>query len=362
LAYDTDASSLAAFDHQFGALENKQDSFRDAIAKTRAQSFESSSKAAVFFQYIIEYLPAWMVYCLFRLPIKKFTLMFHLRDMVSSFADQLVKEKLHTYQQGLQGSKDLMTLLVRANAMEKQVNRLTDAEVNSEIVTITFAGQGTSANTMAFCLLELGKNIDMQRRVRQDILDIKQQNAGSDDPDIYDNMTLLNALIKEVLRYHAVAFNINRDAVKDSVLPLSKPITLRSGKVVNELPVAKGQKVLINVCGYNMLPELFGPDVDQFNIDRWLDGSSKDENRTQGVGVHSNLMTFGHGTRACIGWRFALWEIRAIIAELLIHFEFASPPDNRMVRRAQGLAMAPVASDTRGTAPSIPLMVSILQN
>jgi len=204
----------------------------------------------------------------------------------------------------------------------------------------------------------------MQRRIRHEILDIGRQNAEHDcDLDNYENMPLLNAFIKEVLRYHPVEFNIRREAVKDTVIPLSKPITLLSGKVVSELPTSKGQKVWVNVAGYNRLPELFGPDADEFNIDRWLDASTmKDEKRSQSLGVYSNLMTFGHGNRACIGWRLAVWEIRVVIAELLSNFEFALVPGGEAIRRAPALNMTPGVKGKRGVAPSMPLMVSILQN
>jgi hypothetical protein len=39
----------------------------------------------------------------------------------------------------------------------------------------------------------------------------------------------------------------------DDVLPLSKPITLTNGKVINELPISKGQKIVASVLGYNRL-------------------------------------------------------------------------------------------------------------
>jgi len=55
-----------------------------------------------------------------------------------ALADKVVKEKVHTYQQGLEGAKDLMTLLVRANAMATKENRLSDDEVNSEIMCVGF--------------------------------------------------------------------------------------------------------------------------------------------------------------------------------------------------------------------------------
>jgi cytochrome P450 len=77
-----------------------------------------------------------MVYFLTHLPIKKFANIHALHDIAMTLADKMVKEKLYTYKHGLEGTKDLMSLLVRANAVEKEDNKLSDAEVNSEIMCV----------------------------------------------------------------------------------------------------------------------------------------------------------------------------------------------------------------------------------
>jgi hypothetical protein len=77
-----------------------------------------------------------MVNRLVKLPIEKFANIRAVHDIAMTFSDHIVKEKLYTYQQGLEGEKDLMTLFVRANAMEKQENKLSDVEVNSAIMCV----------------------------------------------------------------------------------------------------------------------------------------------------------------------------------------------------------------------------------
>lgn len=42
-----------------------------------------------------------------------------------------------------------------------------------------------------------------------------------------------------------------RQAGRDDVLPLSKPITLTTGEVVHELPIPRGQKLALSIAGYN---------------------------------------------------------------------------------------------------------------
>jgi hypothetical protein len=50
-----------------------------------------------------------------------------------------------------------------------------------------------------------------------------------------------------------VSYILYRQAATDDVLPLSKPITLTNGKVMNELPIPKGQKIIASVVEYNRL-------------------------------------------------------------------------------------------------------------
>ena len=108
-----------------------------------------------------------------------------------------------------------------------------------------------------------------------------------------------------------MAYILYRQAAVDDVLPLSKPITLTNGKIVNELPIPKGQKIIASVLAYNRLgsnsfslsvqvyelttfihlpfhtrnEEIFGIEPDVFRPERWFTGTKKGIN----VGVFSNL-------------------------------------------------------------------------
>lgn len=130
----------------------------------------------------------------------------------------------------------------------------------------------STANTFAFALWELAKDLDLQRRIREEIkvTSLKARQEGEADIPFssYEGMHLLVAFMKvrfgssryttpdahstqEVLRFHPAAFNANRQALEDDVIPLLNPVRLASGKLVNEIPIAKGQKIWINIPGYN---------------------------------------------------------------------------------------------------------------
>jgi hypothetical protein len=53
------------------------------------------------------------------------------------------------------------------------------------------------------------------------------------------------------MRYHPALYQNYRQAARDDVIPLSKPIVGRNGEIMNELPVAKGTKIILSIAAYN---------------------------------------------------------------------------------------------------------------
>lgn len=119
-------------------------------------------------------------------------------------------------------------------------------------------------------------------------------------------LTIVNlpSVIQETLRIHPAAFLGARRALEDEVIPLSQPLKLPDGRSITEIPVSKGQNIWIDMSGYNRLPNIFGEDAHEFNIDRWLD--NRLDELPGLIGVYSNLITFGYGSHACIGEHFPI--------------------------------------------------------
>jgi hypothetical protein len=151
----------AAFDYQFGALDRKQDELREILDESTyanvflhygcsvhvfhnsSGSLGNATKLDLLLQYGIEWLPTQCISLFSHLRITKFS---HLRaagTRLSKIAEQLVKEKTDAFMDGSKGENDVMSLLVRANAQEKQSARLSDSEVISQIsyVTCSMAGE-----------------------------------------------------------------------------------------------------------------------------------------------------------------------------------------------------------------------------
>lgn len=100
-------------------------------------------------------------------------------------------------------------------------------------------------------------------------------------------------------------YHLVRAASKDDVIPLSEPLVTANGKTINEIPVAKGQSIMISICAYNRyvrpsycnnynaedgrfirLKSVWGEDADVFNPMRFLHGQIDTEVK---VGMFANL-------------------------------------------------------------------------
>ena len=117
------------------------------------------------------------------------------------------------------------------------------------------AGQETSSNTLSFALYELARQPHYQDRLRAEIRamehTVHERGGVTFTSSDFDSMPFLQAFVREVLRYHPAVPHNYRQAMKDDVLPLSKPIRTLSGKIINEIPIPKGTRLTLSVAAYN---------------------------------------------------------------------------------------------------------------
>ncbi|KAH9032518.1 cytochrome P450 [Lactarius hengduanensis] len=265
--------------------------------------------------------------------------------------------------------KDLMSVLLRANASEDPRRTLSDTEMVDQIATLLFAGHDTTAKSLTWYLYEIARNPECQEHVRAEIAAIRAKKSGEElSVTDLESMAYTLATIKEGLRLHPIVHTLLKEATQDDVIPLSSPIVTKSGEQVSSIPVRKGTLVDLAVGVYNRLPEIWGADANEFKPERFLD---IDKSNHSNVGVFGNLMTFceynplflsvcalspsicfiASGPGGCIGWRFAVLEMQTIIVTLLENFEFSLPPQTektRIYRKLAGGLMTPVVKGGEG--------------
>ncbi|KAF9024023.1 cytochrome P450 [Hymenopellis radicata] len=374
-----DAIGEAAFDYQFGALDNSCNELVDMYTNLFFNVFGIPTTGSILTVGIVDKLaPAVVNFFLKYLPPRRLSHAFEALKISTAVSKKLVEEKTAALLED-KGRRDIFSLLVKANNSEDPETRLEEKELLAQMHTIIVAGHETTANTLSFTLFEMCKEPQIQHRLRAEIRAMgKPTDYTSSD---FDNMPYLTAVVKETLRFHPIIYNTFRVPECDEVVPLLDPITLDTGEVLTEVPIAKGTKIITSVAAYNRNKAIFGHDADVFNPDRWL----RDDRPTSKVSLgvyanlygaglpftrtfhHSNLFgrfTFAGGSRSCIGWRFAVLELHAFLVQLVgkFEFEFAEAADANDFRREACNLMTPTLASDRTKGSQLPMRIRMARN
>ncbi|KAF7350059.1 Cytochrome P450 [Mycena venus] len=265
-------------------------------------------------------LPLWLLRGAMYLPTPAFKIIRKGKYLAHQIGRRIVRERLDTALQGIEMNDDLFSRLVDPNISDG----MSEDEVASQVGFLLLAGQETTANTIAYGLLELARHPDFQEKLRAEIHSTQGASAsGGSAP--YDSMPLLNAFIKaghgiETIRLYPAGPFSERVAVQNTTIPLSEAITTSTGERISHIPILKGQLVMLGIASYQRLESSWGTDAHEFNPSRWLDGTAY---RGEAVGPYANLLSFLGGPRTCLGWRFAILEMQVILCHLVAKYSFA---------------------------------------
>ncbi|XP_069692521.1 probable cytochrome P450 4aa1 [Periplaneta americana] len=190
-----------------------------------------------------------------------------------------------------------------------------------ELVTFMLAGQDSVGSALAFALLELARNPDVQERAA---LEVEAVLGGLDRaPRLEDlrRMRYLEQCVKEALRlYPSVPF-VLRSLGEDT--PLGK-LTLPAGACIMVAPFST-----------HRLPHVY-PDPERFDPDRFLPERCARRHPYA-------FLPFSAGPRNCIGHRFAMLELKTVLSAVLRAFRLSAVPGRdtanltyRITMRAHG--------------------------
>ena len=154
-------------------------------------------------------------------------------------------------------SLSLIQTSVKSNLSEDSARRMSDEELMDQITTLLFAGSDTTSLAIAWCLHHLSLNPQVQKRLNEEL----QSFHSIEDMSVVDKLPYLNAVVQETLRLCPPAHSTIRVAMEDDAIPLSHPIELRDGTVMQEVHIRKGSYVHIPIEGLNMSKDIWGKDA-----------------------------------------------------------------------------------------------------
>ncbi|KAF7336316.1 Cytochrome P450 [Mycena venus] len=269
---------------------------RKIISSSCAAIASSQSAAQIVADAIGARLPGWVWRAAIHLPTATCQAIRTAKRLANELGNQVLCEKREAAEQGLDINTDLYGQLLDLHRLNRTKNTLSEVEIVAQTAIMMLAGQDTTANTLAFGLVELARAPEFQDRLRAEIHSALRASDGGSA--LYDNMPLLNAFIKESLRMFPTEAITDRVAVKDVVIPLTDSLITTTGERISHIPVSKGQNITLAIASYQRLESHWGEDAQEFKPSRWLDGPTF---KGEAVGPYANLLSFLGGPRVCLG-------------------------------------------------------------
>ncbi|XP_022827266.1 cytochrome P450 4C1-like [Spodoptera litura] len=175
---------------------------------------------------------------------------------------------------------------------------LSDAEIREHLDTVVAAAYDTTSIAVTYALILLGTYPEVQDRAYKEVQSVLGDEDKDFSKDDLQRLVYLEAVLKESMRMYpsvpCVARSIEADVkLKNYTLPA-------------------GASCMISIYGLNH-HAIWGPDVDQFKPERWLDPSTLPDNPNV-------FCSFSIGKRNCLGRLYAMLVMKTMLAHVLRKF------------------------------------------
>ncbi|KDQ22589.1 hypothetical protein PLEOSDRAFT_1050622 [Pleurotus ostreatus PC15] len=252
---------------------------RDPVILRVNHFTERALKAAIPGAYLVEYftwmehLPRWM--CAWRRyaedAFKRDSVLFE-----NLFADVVTRLK----------SGDQRPSVAATIITEQEKKNLTDKEAAWVSATLYAAGAETTSGQLAWFMEAMVLYPEVQARAQAEIDRVVGRDRMPTFQD-YDHLPYIKAMVKETLRWNGVG-------------RLGVPHRLAQDDWYEGHFIPKDTICLVNVWGLNHDTEVYGPDVDDFRPERFLNEEGELKAMPTDTKDEGHV-TYGFGRRICVG-------------------------------------------------------------
>ncbi|KAL0270238.1 UNVERIFIED_CONTAM: hypothetical protein PYX00_007711 [Menopon gallinae] len=296
--FTTDVISSCAFGIETNSLENPKSEFREFGRKI----FEANWRFVIS-NLVLSVAP----------KVGKYLGMRFFPKDVSDFFIEAVRQNIDYREKTQTKRNDFLQLIIqlmRAGKIEDAdktpIEGMTDEELvqkfslheaAAQCFVFFAAGFETSSTGLTFCLYELARNPDIQKRL-QDEIDSALIDCNNDITyEKLHEMEYMDMVVQETLRMYPPVGNLQRKCENDYRIPEMN------------VTIEKGMGILISVLGIHMDPEIY-PEPEKFDPERFAP-----EERAKRHPC--SFLPFGEGPRNCIGNRFGLMQMKTGLFYLL---------------------------------------------
>jgi cytochrome P450 len=236
--------------------------------------------------------------------------------------DEIIALRRHRVNADDDAANDILTLLLAALDPDTG-QRMSEAEVRSNILTFIAAGHETTANTITWSLFLLSQSPQWRARVEAEA----RRELTGPTVGLADRLVETRAVIDEAIRLYPPIAAISRVAMGDDELGGER---VKRGSMIVIAPYVLHRH------------RLYWHDPDSFDPNRFLGKAKNEIDRFA-------YIPFGAGARTCIGSAFALQEATLILATIVKNFD---------VQLAPGKQVWPLLRVTLRPADGLPMTIS----
>lgn len=215
-------------------------------------------------------------------------------------ANQTLSSIMETRRQSILASDEPVDLLgqwlLQAEEQSDTDEFFSSQEMRDELMTMLIAGHHSLAIALAWSLYEVARHPRVQEALQQEV------DALDRIPKTHRELEALSytqGVFLEALRFYPQPPVLLRDALESHDL--------------GAYSIRKGDQLLVNVLAVHQDPECW-PEPEQFRPERYLDFHPEKM-------LHNHYLSFGGGSRSCIGKRFAMLEGCILLAHIVKAFQ-----------------------------------------
>ncbi|XP_019209056.1 cholesterol 24-hydroxylase isoform X1 [Oreochromis niloticus] len=212
-----------------------------------------------------------------------------------------IGERKTAMQNGDEVPKDILTQIIKTASQEENMTEEDEEFMLDNFVTFFIAGQETTANQLAFCIMELGRHPEILEKAKKEVDDVIGMKRDISYDDLGE-LVYLSQVLKETLRIYATAPGTSRDVAEDMV--------------IDGIHIPGGFSVIFSSYVSGRM-ERFFKDPLRFDPDRFHPDAPK---------PYYCYYPFALGPRSCLGQNFAQMEAKVVMAKLLQRFDFTLVP------------------------------------
>lgn len=191
-------------------------------------------------------------------------------------------------------------------ATDNNGEKLPQSSLIEALLVATGAGFTTTSSLLSWLIYGLVTYPDMQETLLQELVDHGFDENTHVTADFTDQLTFLDKYIKETQRRHNPSYQPGRTAKVDLILPGGYKIPRDSVIIPALHHIHNNAKLWDN-------PQSFDPD-------RWDTEQVKNRHK-------ASYIPFATGPRMCIGFNFALQEIKVFLPKLIYRYKFTREND-----------------------------------